>query len=57
MVIPDKVKDKVKLQYRFMSQRLSGNSLKEVNITLRSKADLFNYFFFQEGDSKDKKRE
>lgn len=27
MVIPDKVKEKVKLQYRFMSQRLSGNLL------------------------------
>jgi hypothetical protein len=25
MVIPDKVKEKVKLQYRFMSQRFSGN--------------------------------
>ncbi|KAJ3661251.1 hypothetical protein Zmor_005655 [Zophobas morio] len=32
MVIPDKVKEKVKLQYRFMSQRLSGNLVvKEVN--------------------------
>lgn len=33
LVIPDKVKEKVKLQYRFMSQRLSGNLLlREVRV-------------------------
>lgn len=44
MVIPDKVKEKVKLRYHFMSQRLSGN-LKEVIFLIRfwAKTMLFDF--------------